>query len=73
MKYKAMKPFYKGGEVIPAGTEFVTNETHGRELVRRRIAQAVEKTEKPAEQSEAPAQDKQEKQDKPRRKKSDNE
>ena len=47
MQLKALRPFYKDGDVILDGETFETEEQHGRELITRSIAEPVEEGDKP--------------------------
>lgn len=47
MKLKALRPFYKDGDVILDGETFEAEEQHGRELITRQIAAPSEEDDKP--------------------------
>lgn len=53
MQLKALRPFYKDGDVILDGETFETEEQHGRELITRSIAEPVEEGDKPGQKRRA--------------------
>lgn len=53
MQLKALRPFYKDGDVILDGETFETEEQHGRELITRSIAESVEEDDKPGQKRRA--------------------